>query len=93
MALWMAVGDEEVACGIHRDARGVAEFRKGGRPAVAAVAPGPVSGDRADQARGQIDLAHDVVGAVGDEEVARRVHRDADWVTQLGLVAASPSPL
>ena len=79
-----AVGDEEISRGIHRDARGVVEFGAGGRAAVAAVAPGPVSGDRGDHARGEIDLADDVVAAVGDEEVPRGVHRDAHGVVKFG---------
>ena len=79
-----AVGDEEVARRVHGDARGVVELGAGGRSAVAAVARSAVSGDRGDHARGVVDLADDVVAAVGDEEVPRGVQGDAHGVVEFG---------
>ena len=88
------VGDEEVPRGVHRDTRGVVELGGGGRAAVAAVAAKvEVAGDRGDHARGEIDLADDVVAAVGDEEVPRRVHGEPVGSLSSALVAAPPSPL
>ena len=51
---------------------GDAQLAARGRSTVAAVAAAKVvvSCHRGDQARGEIDLANDVVAAVGDEEVA-----------------------
>ena len=79
-----AVGDEEVVRGVHGDAHGVEELGAGGRLAVAAVAPGPVSGNRADRAGGEVDFADDVVVAVGDEEISRSVRGDAHGVVKFG---------
>ena len=72
---------------------GVVKFGAGGRPAVAAVVAGAVSGDRGDHARGRIDLADGVVHAVGNEEIACGVHGDAVGSLSSARVAAPPSPL
>ena len=76
-----AVGDEEVAVAVHRDTRGSVELGAGGRAPVATVAAaqGVVPRDRGNHARG-IDLADDVVAAVGDEEDTACVYRDAHRV-------------
>ncbi len=79
-----AVGNEAVSRTVYRDARGVVKFGAGGRSAVAAIAAGPISGDRADCARGEIHRADDVVAAVGDEEVPRGVRRNARRVVEPG---------
>ena len=57
----VAVGDEEIPDGVHRDARGMVEFGGGGRTAVAAVARDAIAGDGGDHAGGVIDLADPVV--------------------------------
>src|SRR5208337_4725504 len=77
------IGDEEVAGGVHRDARGRVEPGGGGRDAVDAEVRRPaarIEGDDAEEvtiSAGGADLADPVVTGIGDEEVAEGVHRDA----------------
>ena len=77
MTLLAAIGDEEVARRVQRHARGTIEVGPGGRSTVAAVTQGAVARDRDDIAARLDHLADDVVALVGDEDVARRIHRHA----------------
>ena len=75
------VGDIDVSSGIHLHAVGVIEFRVDGRPAVAGVAG---AAGRARNRRNwlrrspaQQSLANDVIAAVRNVDVVRRIHRHA----------------
>ena len=78
------VGDEEVPRGVQRDISGPVQFGSSGRTVVAAVAPGPIAGNRGDEPRGSVHLTDPVVVVVGDEEVPGGVHRHAYRTVQLG---------
>ncbi|MNS29471.1 hypothetical protein D3C72_614720 [compost metagenome] len=78
-ALVGAVRHDQLASGVHGDAVGRVEERGGAGAVGVAVA----AGDRADDARGR-DLADAVVGALGDVEVARGIHRQGARVVELG---------
>ena len=78
------IGDIHVARRIHRHVRGLSEFSRRGRAAIAPVTEfararerldGPVQGNPPDP----------VVLALGDVHVPRRVHRHADGPIKLGL--------
>src|ERR1700733_9901075 len=86
------VGDEQVAGAVDGDALGVVEAGGGGGAAVAGEAAeavaglvgGVVAGDGGDDPGLGVDPADDVVGRVGDVEVALRVDGEAGGGVQLG---------
>ena len=89
-----AVGHQEVAGGIERDGDRVPQLRRLHRPALPGAPAHPGTGDGGEVAgrhglseegrgRGGGQHADPAVGRVGDEEVARAVHRHARWLVEL----------
>src|SRR5207302_3650738 len=80
------VGDDQVPVAVEQDALGSVDVGRGGRPAVAVVAVlSALPHDRRDDVGGVVDLADDVVGAVGDVEVAVGRHRRGVGAAEGGL--------
>src|SRR5439155_1535808 len=78
------VGEEQVAGRVQRHAGGVVDRGGGGRAIVSAVRPEAV-GRGGDDSAGCLDhLAEPVVERIGEEQVARRVHRHFVGVVERG---------
>src|SRR5262249_4545455 len=76
-AVAVAVGDENVAAGVHGHASRRGNPGQGGRPAVASVGRAAVAGDGDDVAGRLDDFPDAAVVQVGDEDVAASVHGHA----------------
>jgi hypothetical protein len=90
-AVVASVGDGHLARRAHRDPEWLIELRRRRRAVIAAVARGAVAGIGADRPVGDapIDgshLADHVVAGVGDEDITRRIDRDALGRVELGVV-------
>ena len=88
-----AVGDEQIAAGVQRDAGRAGDPGRGGLTAVAGKIRRAIAGEGGDRLRGMTDLADAIIGGVGDEQIAAGVQRDAGGAVSTAAVACPPSPL
>src|SRR5581483_6094872 len=80
------VGDDQVPVAVEDDALRLVEQRLAGRAAVTPVAAvAALAGQRRDDVGGVVDPADDVVGGVGDEQVAVGRHRRRMGAAERGL--------
>ena len=70
-AVVASVRDEDVACGIDRNALRAVQLRAGCRAAVAGCACLAIACDCSDDAGEGVDAAREVVAGIGDVEIAR----------------------
>src|SRR3989442_936382 len=83
------ISNEQIAGRIHRDAEWLVEFSRSGRPSIPAEAGR--AGDGSDDA-GWTDFPDAIVIRIGNEQVAGRIHGDADWGLLIIRSRRSPTP-
>ena len=78
------VRNEQIARRIHGDADRVRQAGTRGRPAIPAKAKRPITGDGANEPGAGRHFANPAIALVRNEQIARRIHRDAARVRQAG---------